>query len=146
MIVHNNLLFSELHKCREDEESMMSMRQQRLLLNDNRAISSNTVITNTAAEVARLAGRKEDLVLETGEASIMVPGMDLEKIVLELLDNAFKYSKSGSRVTLSSCLADGVFSLSVKDSGRGMTAREIAEILKQNGVHYVQVWGLAHTT
>jgi len=105
-IVHNNLLFSELHRCMDDEESTMAMREQRLLLNDNRAISSNTVITTTAAEIARQAGREQDLLLETGEAAIMVPGMDLEKIVLELLDNAFKYSKSGSEVKVSSRLAE----------------------------------------
>jgi two-component system sensor histidine kinase/response regulator len=69
--------------------------------------------------------REKDLTVECEECSILVPSADLVLIVEELLDNAFKFSRSGSPVKLR---LNREGSLLVTDSGRGMTQEEINQV------------------
>ena len=50
------------------------------------------------------------------------------KIVDELLDNAFKFSSSGSPVEVRSVVNEGYVMLTVRDRGRGMKPEHVSEI------------------
>lgn len=50
------------------------------------------------------------------------------KIVGELVDNAFKFSKPGQLVKVENYLRDDRFILSVSDRGRGMTLEQITQV------------------
>jgi two-component system sensor histidine kinase/response regulator len=70
-------------------------------------------------------GRKEDITVHVEKCSIMVNGLDLAYIVEELVDNALKFSRTGSPVEVR-LESEGV--LLVTDSGRGMLSEEIEKI------------------
>ncbi|MBC8120995.1 MAG: ATP-binding protein, partial [Gemmatimonadaceae bacterium] len=53
---------------------------------------------------------------------------DLKKIVEELVDNAFKFSKSGMPVQVQTDLRDDRFSLHITNCGRRMTSEQIADM------------------
>jgi two-component system, OmpR family, sensor kinase len=57
-----------------------------------------------------------------GEALIRADEALVRRLVLNLLDNAIKYTPAGGSVSLRIGESDGVYDLSVKDSGRGIPA------------------------
>jgi two-component system sensor histidine kinase/response regulator len=83
-------------------------------------------IRSGITEALRLNGKRaEDLTVQVNAGAIAVKRTDLTQIVEELIDNAFKFSRQGTPVTLT-LDADG--RLVVTDKGRGLTAEEIARI------------------
>jgi signal transduction histidine kinase len=76
-------------------------------------------------EASRLYKRKNDLTLRVSPCSIAIKPTDLSRLVEELLDNAFKFSRQGTPVTLE---LDTKGQLTISDEGRGMTAEEIEHI------------------
>ena len=73
-------------------------------------------------EALRQNKRREDVSFRASACSIAVKPGDLSHIVEELVDNACKFSRHGTPVTVD-LGADG--RLIVKDGGRGMTTEEI---------------------
>ena len=90
---------------------------------------ARAVIEEAATRVAQQAERSTDLSLELTDATLAANEMHLSKIVEELLDNAFKFSRVGTPVEVW-CYVDAPHSLtlSVKDHGRGMTVDQVARI------------------
>jgi two-component system, sensor histidine kinase and response regulator len=76
-------------------------------------------------EALQLNERREDLTVRVNSCSIIVEPGDLNRMVEELVDNAFKFSRTGTPVTVEFS-ADG--QLTVTDQGRGLTAEEISHI------------------
>ena len=120
-LVSNYLLYAELEIAMTDQEKIQALRQSRT---DDAA----TVIERAGFQKAKAAGREADLKLELLTAALCIAPSHLEKIVEELLDNAFKYSKAGAPVRVTSGPGLNGFALSVTDHGRGMTAAQIADI------------------
>jgi len=85
-------------------------------------------IEDLAHKKAKDYDRMNDLVLklESGEAAIS--NTNVNRIVEELVDNAFKFSTRGSLVELTSQSSGGHYVLTVSDHGTGMEAVEIAEL------------------
>ena len=86
------------------------------------------VIQQEASKVAELYNRQADLFLDLNNAGIRMSRVDLEKVVYELLDNAFKFSEPGTQVTLVSSRAPGRFIVSIEDHGRGMSPEQLQDI------------------
>jgi hypothetical protein len=78
--------------------------------------------------VAEEAYREEDLLLELEDARIQISFENFEKILAELLDNAFKFSQSGSLVRVKTTVNRHLCILSITDHGRGMSSEQIASI------------------
>jgi signal transduction histidine kinase len=76
-------------------------------------------------EALRLNDRKADIAIRVEECSIAVKPGELSHIVEELVDNACKFSRQGTRVAVV-LGADG--ELTVADQGRGMTVEEVNRI------------------
>jgi len=107
-----------------------------LLILDLKPESSKPVPTLSAGEVEksiregvnealRLNPRKEDLTLNLTGCAVSIDAKDLSRIVEELVDNAFKFSRQGTPVK-AELNAEG--RLIVRDEGRGMTEEEINKI------------------
>jgi two-component system sensor histidine kinase/response regulator len=77
---------------------------------------------------AREAKRDRDLRLQLADAKIRFSTKSLQKIVIELLDNAFKFSKPGTPVQVGSTVQNNQFLLQISDQGQGMTKKQIARI------------------
>ncbi len=86
------------------------------------------LITDKANAVATHYGRAADLNLVLSPMSIPMADMHLEKLVEELLDNAFKFSGKGAPVTLSLFSIVGQTHLKIADRGSGMNADELDKI------------------
>jgi two-component system, sensor histidine kinase and response regulator len=86
-------------------------------------------IEQQAISLAQKHKRPNDLVLS---ADVCPPlTMDYKdglKMVEELIDNGFKFSKAGQPVTVTAKLEGDCYSFSVEDKGRGMTAEQAKSI------------------
>jgi len=76
-------------------------------------------------EALRLNDRKADIAIRVEECSLAVKPGELAHIVEELVDNACKFSRQGTRIAVV-LGADG--ELTVEDQGRGMTVEEVNRI------------------
>ena len=77
---------------------------------------------------SEIFNRKDDLIMELEDIESDIEERDFLTIIDELLDNAFKFSKSGTPVKVTTESENGMFNLSVLDHGRGMTEEQIAKI------------------
>jgi two-component system sensor histidine kinase/response regulator len=89
---------------------------------------AGAVIADAALRAAEQAERRADLELELVEATVRMSGPNLGTLVEVLLDNAFKYSKAGTAVRVVGRVSNRVFTLSIVDHGRGLTAHQIAQV------------------
>ena len=86
------------------------------------------LIEERARLQARAANRVDDLRLELADQPVPVSEDYLAKIVDELVQNAFKFSDSGKRVSVTlSDSSNGVL-LSVADQGRGFSTDHITKV------------------
>lgn len=81
-----------------------------------------------AEEVAKRYNREADLLVYAGVTRVFAKRDNFEKIVEELVDNAFKFSEPGKRVIVTCQMAGGTFKLSVVDHGRGIAQDDIRRI------------------
>ena len=56
---------------------------------------------------------------------LRISSENLTRILTELLDNAFKFSKDGSEVTLCCQAKDDRFIIQIEDNGRGMSPEQL---------------------
>ena len=95
-----------------------------------RPVDLCAVAQRTAAELAPAAlARQQDLALDAANAAL-VPGPELLIGVLlrNLLDNALRYSPPGAQVTIRVGTEGGHTTLSVEDSGAGLSEPELARL------------------
>jgi signal transduction histidine kinase len=118
-------------------ENFLVYSQMELMASESKKIetSGNTtpieavdVITEVAQRVGGRFQRDTDLSLRLTPCTLLVPLENFQKIVEELVDNAFKFSERGSPVIVSCQSESGRFTLTIADQGRGMTAEQVSEI------------------
>lgn len=72
--------------------------------------------------------RQDDLEVTAEDVEINVAEKDFEKICVELIDNAFRFSKNGQKVHIS-CVSDGDFvKVSIRDHGHGMSDSQVGKL------------------
>ncbi len=86
------------------------------------------VIREVAETQAEQARRPDDLVLDLQPGSAGIIGEHFERLVLVILENAFKFSSPGTPVTVVSELTEAGYLVRVTNQGRGMTADQIARV------------------
>ncbi|MEQ8186471.1 MAG: response regulator [Candidatus Eremiobacterota bacterium] len=118
-LIQNTLLYAELE--------LAEANLDRIKLLQGNMNSVKHVISHVAEKKARLENRENDLILEIEDGAINISETNLEKILEELLDNAFKFSSSGHSVHIIARF-DNMFHLYITDRGRGMTPLQIADI------------------
>ena len=90
-------------------------------------VEAGLLVASVATRMAQEAGRENDLVLHTVETPTHC-GNCLDRIAGEVLSNAFKFSRPGSKVEVNMIKAGGHLTLICRDHGCGMTEEEIAAI------------------
>jgi len=84
----------------------------------------------------RLTEKKQTLLLKLPAIlpTVTVDGRRLKQVLINLLSNAHKFTPEGGRIVVSAMAgADGTVTVSVQDSGIGMTDEQIALALKPFG-------------
>jgi two-component system, sensor histidine kinase and response regulator len=85
-------------------------------------------ISEAARRVAHERNRSADLKLSIDGVEHRISPMHLDRIVRELVENAFKFSQKNSPVEVSSTLRDGTFQIEIADRGVGLTAEQIQRV------------------
>jgi two-component system, sensor histidine kinase and response regulator len=86
-------------------------------------VMTKEVISTAARKKAEAAGRQADLALDLSDAKIpLFPG-SLQKIMDELLDQAFASSAPGTAVRIATTVADERFILTITDQGALITKK-----------------------
>ncbi|WP_017315858.1 hybrid sensor histidine kinase/response regulator [Mastigocladopsis repens] len=121
-LIQNFLLYVELELIATDPERIKQLQSYK-------TIFPTISLKKTIIEKAKKAGREADLQLNLKTpCCLQICESRLYKIVEELIDNAFKFSESGTIIHIISTLVSNLLTISVTDHGRGMTAAQIAEL------------------
>ena len=113
--LRNYLLLLDLQNAPQEGEPSASLSPADVKANIETGIN----------EALRLNSRRDDLTVQVENVSLVISPGDLARMVEELVDNAFKFSRQGTPVAVA-LGADG--RLTVTDHGRGMTAEEMEHI------------------
>ncbi len=120
-LIQNFLLYAELELISTDSGRLKSLRSEQTQY-------VKTLIADQAMQQASLANREADLHLKLVEAGVQISANRLNKVVEELVENAFKFSSPGTPVTITNRVEDDTLILSISDNGRGMSAEQITRL------------------
>jgi two-component system, sensor histidine kinase and response regulator len=120
-IVQNYLYYVELETIRSNPEEVQKLRH--ILLK-----SSSEIIKYVAMRKAKQVNREIDLKLNLQDTSVHIEQNHLLKLVEEILDNAFKFSKPGTSIEVISAISNNYLVLSFCDFGIGITNEQIDRI------------------
>ncbi|OGV50573.1 MAG: hypothetical protein A2X49_12260 [Lentisphaerae bacterium GWF2_52_8] len=98
-------------------------------LNSNCNTDARPYVADTAAIVAERFQRSADLQLHPiPQATLKIEEWLFAKAVEELIENAFKFSATGTPVEVRGTVASGLFTVSVTDCGCGLSSEQVARI------------------
>jgi signal transduction histidine kinase len=89
-----------------------------------------SVITEAARAEAMRVDRGSDLVVEVETIPIAMPKEHLEALVTQLVENAMKFSKSPSKVSVQCRAGEDASEIVVADLGQGMTPDHLASLMR----------------
>lgn len=94
------------------------------------AIKFNIIlmIEHVANMVASRTQREADLRLDLVPGALTISSFFSEKLLEELIDNAFKFSEPGTPVIITNCWDDNCMFLTIQDQGRGMQPGQISDV------------------
>ena len=120
-LIENFLFYARLEMVATDADSVIALRSAKITQ------PSNTVRPVTISQ-AEMAGRLPDLTLELADVSLAMAEEYFKKIVAELVQNAFKFSETGSPVHVALKAVGEEIEFSVHDHGRGLSTEHIRRI------------------
>lgn len=124
-LIENYLLYMRLSFAKQEHPIMHKLREHYI----NQPTYPAERLAREIEEVAQKYKRPEDLRLHLDPTvSIQLSSDDISRIVIELVDNAFKFSASGSPVSVQIESDMDAFQLRIADEGIGMTEDELAHI------------------
>lgn len=86
------------------------------------------LIQQGALLAAERHGRRTDLVMDAGGATLQVSAQELPMLTEELVENALAYSKPGAPVKLTAGRIGSEWQLTVQDAGRGMNRQQLKNL------------------
>lgn len=113
------------------ELTLQSENQHRFLERSSE-LSTSPKIEEIAERIASNTQRQSDLQLKLQPGSITTSSFFYEKLLEELIDNAFKFSKQGDSVIISNYWECERMILTLQDYGRGMTSEQISQVAAYN--------------
>jgi len=120
-LIQNFLLYAKLEIAARDPERIKALQ-------NSRTPYPKPLIKNIAIAKAKQFGREADLKLKLQQVTVRISEINLGKLVEELIDNAFKYSHTGTPVRINSLSHNHKFTLQITDQGRGMSPNQIADL------------------
>ena len=120
-LIENFLFHARLEIVATDAESVKALRAARTL----RTVD---LLQETAGDQAGRAHRLSDLTVKAAEVTPAMAEEYFKKTVAELVQNAFKFSKSGTPVHVSLAADGDEIEFSVRDAGRGFSPEQVQRI------------------
>ncbi len=129
-------------------ESLASNDVERRALRTMQTTEPSAMLSDIAAQISSKHNRYEDLeILDLADGYyIEISTESFHKMINELIDNAFKFSNNGKKVSIKSYIKDNLFYVSIQDNGRGMSKDQLSGIAAlaqfERTVHEQQGMGL----
>jgi signal transduction histidine kinase len=120
-LIENFLIYAQIELLGADAQKINALRQKQTR-------SPAKLIEEHALGKARAANRADDLLLDLADQPVPISEDYLGKIVDELVQNAFKFSDSGKRVSVTLSGSPNGVLLSVTDQGRGFSTDHITKV------------------
>jgi signal transduction histidine kinase len=121
-LVENFLMYAQIEMSILRNGSSPIFQYDKLILTQD-------IIRNSAMDIAMRNKRSGDVQVSVASATIGVMAHYLKKITDELIDNACKFSSPGTAVIVrAETTSDSLYTITVKDSGRGMSKEDIENI------------------
>jgi len=120
--IENYLYFSELTILRIDNNRL------KYFIKNEHCKDPATEIAELAKTIAQNYRRTEDLYLSLHTAPIKISTEHLHKIIKELIDNAFKFSKEEQKVIVKSSIVDDKYVIDIIDNGMGIPINYLKKI------------------
>ncbi len=120
-LTENYLYYAQLEITVSDQQKTFALREARTEM-------AGTTTKLVAEELALKFGRAGDIAIFVEECNAHITDTDLQKLVYELVDNAFKFSPAGTRVTVSGKKVGNSFHICVDDHGRGFTRSDTSRV------------------
>jgi two-component system sensor histidine kinase/response regulator len=120
-LVENFLIYAQIELLAADPQKVESLRR-------SDPIPTRDLAEGCARQRAHQANRDSDLSLDLAPASAALQDEYLKRILDELLDNAFKFSESGTPVNVRSVASANATTIWIADRGRGMTSQQIGNV------------------
>jgi signal transduction histidine kinase len=117
-VIENFLLYSQIELTAADPSKVAGLRLAE-------PVTVKDFIDTIARKRASNFNRVADLKIEVAEACVRIPHPKLEKIIGEIIDNAFKFSEAGAAVEIQGRVANGFYQVTVTNYGRGLTPEQI---------------------
>jgi two-component system, sensor histidine kinase and response regulator len=118
----NFMLYANLELTTKNPEKLQQIRNTII------PCQTKNILNLTSLEQAKKWDREDDLQVDVEEKIIQISEEHFKKIVNELIDNAFKFSSPGTKVTITSKLKQNEFHLFITNEGRGMSPEQIQNI------------------
>lgn len=116
-VIENYLVYAQLQLLNDPEEIAQ--------LRNNIVPDIKPIIISAIEEVANAHQRMDDLFFEVESLAVRMSSSDLRKIVFEIADNAFKFSKENNPVEVMARRIGNKFVLKISDQGRGIPPEDI---------------------
>lgn len=120
-LIENFLIYAQLEIVANDPESIAALREATTL-------KPGEIARATAINDADHCGRLPNLVIESVNVPVAIAEDYFKKIVTELVQNALKFSESGSPVIIRLTATAAALELTVSDRGRGFSTEHIRRI------------------
>ena len=120
-LIENHLLYAQLELYARDPASEYPFDEEQIA-------PVIAVIPDSCSRVANSYSRINDLALSLQPATLRMTRQDLAKIVYELVDNAYKFSKAGAAVAVTGSMQDDHYLLTVSDRGRGIAPEHLTQL------------------
>jgi two-component system sensor histidine kinase/response regulator len=120
-LIENYLAYAQMELIATDPQETSALRNH--FLDD-----PTHVIRTTALTCADSHNRADDLLLDIEGAPLRIAQESLGKLISEVVDNAFKFSKAGTPVHIVSLRHGRHYVLRICDKGRGMSADQIRNV------------------
>jgi two-component system sensor histidine kinase/response regulator len=120
-LIENFLIYAQIELIGNDVQKIAMLRAKE-------TTSPVPLIERHASNQALANNRSKDLIFELSDVPIPISEDYLARIVDELTQNAFKFSKPGTAVTVSLAETSNGITLAVSDRGRGFSTEHITRV------------------
>jgi signal transduction histidine kinase len=120
-LIENFLIYAQIELLGTDPQKLSALRKKQTR-------SPAALVQKQARSQAQQLNREGDLSLRLEDHPIAISEDYLAKIVDEVVQNAFKFSEKGARVSVTLVPAAGSVILTVSDHGRGFSTEHIARV------------------
>ncbi|MFP4323211.1 MAG: response regulator [Anaerolineales bacterium] len=121
-LTENYLLYARTEIIQSDPERLRAIRE-------NAAVEAAKVyITNAITQKAKDYDRRDDVQCAVDDADLRITSESLDKVTQEIIDNALKFSETGTPIYVEGHQVQGRYRLRISNTGPGLDPEHISQI------------------